>query len=314
VPWLLLAACGSSSQAIVADAPREPDAPPDAMPCGQRTGMRGPTNRALHVAGLDRTYIVYLPASGDPATPAPLVFVHHGFTMSGQNMYDITGYTQIADAEHVALAFPDGQGGPSSLNAPWNVGTNICPAYASSPPAATGDDFAFLDAMKADISQDQCLDLAHVYITGFSMGGYFSHHSACMRPDIRAAAPHSGGAHPLDACANEKEPIIIFHGASDPLIPPGCDDPNAIAVAGHEASAAAWAAHNGCATTTHTVAVENGTCTVYDGCPTGGQVEMCSFANMGHCWAGGASGSIYACAGYESATQLEWAFFKQYAW
>jgi hypothetical protein len=35
---------------------------------------------------------------------------------------------------------------------------------------------------------------------------------------------------------------------------------------------------------------------------------------MGHCWAGGASGSVYACANYESATALEWAFFKQYAW
>jgi polyhydroxybutyrate depolymerase len=279
-----------------------------------RTGQRGTTNRALHVAGLDRTYIVYLPMSGDPQTPAPLVFVHHGYTMSGQNMYDITGYTQIADAEHVALAFPDGQGGPSNFTAPWNVGTNICPSYSGAPPDATGDDNAFLDAMKADISEDQCLDPAHVYMTGFSMGGYFTHHSACMRTDLRAGAPHSGGTHPLENCANDKIPMIIFHGASDPLIPAGCDDPNAAPITGRTPSAMAWAQHNGCGTTTHSISVMNGTCTLWDGCPDGGQVEMCSFANMGHCWAGGATGSVYACSGYESATELEWSFFKQYAW
>ncbi len=257
---------------------------------------------------------MYLPQNDSPSTPMPLVFVHHGYTMSGQNMFDITGLPLLADAEHIALAFPDGQAGPSSLGSPWNVGTNVCPSYNGSTAAATGDDFAFLDAMKTDISQDQCLDLAHVFITGFSMGGYFSHHAACKRPDIRAAAPHSGGTHPLDGCVHAVEPMIIFHGASDPLIPLGCADPNAPAVIGHEASAQAWAEHNGCGTTTHTIAINNGTCQVWDGCPPGGQVELCTFNNMGHCWAGGATGSVYACSGYESATQLEWQFFKQYAW
>jgi poly(3-hydroxybutyrate) depolymerase len=107
---------------------------------------------------------------------------------------------------------------------------------------------------------------------------------------------------------------MIFHGTSDPLIPDGCDDPNGSSVQGVTPSAAAWAAHNGCATTTTTQAVHNGSCAYYDGCPADGQVAICTFGGMGHCWAGGGSGSIYACAGYESATQLEWSFFKQYAW
>ena len=42
-------------------------------------------------------------------------------------MFDITGYPALADAEHIAVAFPDGQGGPNTFNAPWNVGTNVCP-------------------------------------------------------------------------------------------------------------------------------------------------------------------------------------------
>jgi hypothetical protein len=39
---------------------------------------------------------------------------------------------------------------------------------------------------------------------------------------------------------------------------------------------------------------------------------------MGHCWAGGdpdaGAGPGGACSGYTNATELEWAFFKKYAW
>jgi polyhydroxybutyrate depolymerase len=304
---LALTACSQShTQAVVSDASIDTAdaALPDSATCGTRAGMRGKTDRMRTVAGLDRTYIVYLPDGVDPKTPVPLVFVAHGYTMSAQDMYDITGYTQLADREHIAVAFPNGEAGPSSLGAPWNVGTDVCSSTTGAPPLATGDDFAFLDAMKADIAQDQCLDAAHVYVTGFSMGGYFSHQVGCMRPDIRAVAPHSGGTHALDGCANAKEPIIMFHGTADAVIPESCDTD----------AAAAWAAHNGCAMTTTSRTVDNGTCITYDNCPAGGQVELCTFTNMGHCWAGGMGTNIFACAGYESATELEWAFFKQYAW
>ena len=317
---LAIAACGHSPGGVVADATSDTAnandgiGSIDAGPCGMRSGMRGKTSRSMMVAGLARTYIVYLPANDDPSTPVPLVFVHHGYTMSGENMYDITGYPALADTEHIALAFPDGEAGPNSLGAPWNVGTNVCPSTTGPPPLGTGDDFAFLDAMKADISQDQCLDNDHVYLTGFSMGGYFSHHAGCMRPDLRAVAPHSGGTHTLDECPSAMKPIIIFHGAADPLIPAGCDDPSASPVSGVIASATAWAIHNGCAATTTSRSVDNGTCVSYDGCPTGGQVELCTFTAMGHCWAGGEGTNLYSCNNYESATQLEWSFFKQYAW
>jgi polyhydroxybutyrate depolymerase len=313
-----LAACGNAPNggpvdASPIDTSKPIDAAPDAGPCGMRAGMRGKTSRTVHIASLDRTYVVYLPPNDDPHTPVPLVYVHHGYTMSGQIMYDITGYPALADTEHIALAFPDGQGNPAT-DAPWNVGTDVCNAIGGfQPPLATGDDFAFLDAMRSDIAQDQCIDLQHIYVTGFSMGGYFSHHAGCMRSDVRAVAPHSGGTHALDQCVNAKEPIIIFHGKADGVIPLGCDDPTATAQ-NVEASAKAWAEHNGCGATTTTTAVHNGTCYAYDGCPTGGQVTLCTFDAMGHCWAGGENNVLYECPDYEPATQLEWNFFKTYAW
>jgi polyhydroxybutyrate depolymerase len=303
------------------------DAPP--VPCGSRTGMRGLTSRSVVVGGKARTYLIYLPSSFDPTTPIPFVFVFHGFTMSGLGMYDITRYAALADAEGIGVAFPDGEGGPDSLAAPWNItnpGQTVCGNGELA--TTTGDDFGFIDAMKVDVAEDQCLDTAHIFSTGFSMGGYFSHHIGCYRSDMRAVAPHSGGMiADLSVCTTGHVPIIIFHGTADPTIDDACDDPTVPMDPGFPASATLWAAKNGCATTYTTMATDGdagaeagtGQCYLYDGCPSDGQVELCTFNGMVHCWAGGSQGGdagegASACPTYASATQLEWSFFKKYAW
>jgi polyhydroxybutyrate depolymerase len=289
--------------------------------------MRGKTSRSLMVGGTARTYIAYLPQSLDAKTAAPFVYVFHGAEMNASLMYDITQYAQLADREGIAVAFLDGQGtsstaGTMTLN-PWNVsdnGAQVCGAgnFANNPTAKV--DFEFLDAVKADVLQDQCLDSAHLFATGFSMGGYFSHHIGCDRPDIRAVAPGSGGTlASLAACKTGHVPVIIFHGTSDGLIAPGCDDPNSPAQSGFPPSATLWAQKNGCKNSYSTVPTMGGgggkgQCYVYDACPADGQVELCTFTGMSHCWAGGGGNGAFACSTYASATQLEWDFFKKYAW
>jgi polyhydroxybutyrate depolymerase len=311
----LVAACGSSSPGTPAsDAPAgDPDAEPQPA-CGMRGGARGLSQREVTIDGLRRTYLVYLPPGRAASEPLPVIFVHHGFTMSGQLMHDITQHVALADAEGIALAFPDGQG-PGVNDPPWNVGSDVCPSSLGPPPIATGDDFALLDHMKADIDADQCIDRDHLFVTGFSMGGYYSHHAGCMRSDIAGVAPHSGGTHALDECATDGKPIIIFHGGGDTLIPAGCSDPDALPVANVTPAADAWAERNGCSLTTTSRAVTGGACVTYENCPVGRQVELCTFPGMGHCWAGGdASAGIYSCPARASATQLAWDFFRQYAW
>jgi polyhydroxybutyrate depolymerase len=177
--------------------------------------------------------------------------------------------------------------------------------------------------MMDDVQQDQCVDPKHVFATGFSMGGYFTHHVGCDRPDVKALGPHSGGTiADLSACKTGHVPIIIFHGTGDPVIAPGCDDPNSPAQSGFPPSATLWAKKNGCQNTYKTtpemgMGGGNGQCYLYDGCPADGQVELCTFTGMSHCWAGGSTagqGAASACPTYSSATQLEWGFWKKYAW
>jgi polyhydroxybutyrate depolymerase len=282
--------------------------------------MRSLTTRNVTVSGSNRTYLIYLPASLDPQKAVPFVFVFHGASMSGKQMHDITQYTALADSEGFGLAFPDGQGGAGTLS-PWNVsnaGQNVC-GSGNLVNNRNAIDFAFIDAMIADAADDQCLDAAHVFATGFSMGGYLSHHIGCERTDFRAVAPHSGGTiADLSSCATGHVPIIVFHGVSDPIIPDGCDDPNGAMQSGFPPSALLWAKKNGCQNTYTTMTTNGagggaGQCYLFDGCPRDGQVELCTFTGMGHSWAGG-QGTTFAAPSYASATQLEWAFFKTYAW
>jgi len=297
-----------------------PDGGPDAGACGTRSGMRGLTHRTLAVAGLERTYLVYLPMTAIPTTPLPFVYVFHGYTQSGQEMYDITRYSDLADQEGIAVVFPDGEAGPLSTGAPWNVkdpGQDVC-GYGNDE-SATGDDLDFVDLLRDDVSQDQCLDAAHTYATGFSMGAYLTEHLGCVRSDLRAIGPHSGGTlADLSSCTSGHVPIILFHGTNDSLISDACDDPTRSPDGNFPAAATLWAKKNGCAGTYTTIPANGagggtGQCFVYDGCPADGQVELCTFNGMGHCWAGGGVDFNY-CSTWASATQLEWAFFKKYAW
>jgi polyhydroxybutyrate depolymerase len=323
-----LAGCGSKSGA--SSATGDGGGSSDAGACGTMAGMRGKTFRTVMAGGQMRTYVAYLPTSLDGSKPAPLLYVFHGALMNGEDMYDITGFSGIADSEGVAVAFPDGQGVNSQTSAtaldPWNVSDNgaaVCGYGDLANNSTSGVDFDMMDAIKADLAQFQCLDASHVFVAGFSMGGYFTHHVGCDRTDVKAIAPHSGGTiASLSSCATGNVPVIIFHGLSDDVINVGCDDPHSPMYESFTASATLWAQKNGCQTTSTTITDDSdaggdGQCYLYDGCPSDGQVELCTFTGMNHCWAGGATdagGSQFSCPTYASATQLAWSFWKKYAW
>jgi polyhydroxybutyrate depolymerase len=288
-----------------------------APPCTGKLGaLRGRSMQTVMAAGLSRSFVYYAPATLDANAPAPIVIVPHGFTMNGDMMFDITGYAALADREKFIAIFPNGQA--SGVGAPWNVGMPDCISTMGPLPIATGDDNAFIDAMIAFAEADQCVDKSHVFMTGFSMGGYLSNESGCMHPGIRAIGPHSAGSHDLASCRNQNKPVIVMHFEGDSLIPYSC---------GTQARER-WVQRKGCQLAGPDVTpVMGGRCEYYKGCAPGGQVALCSFPNPpgmrsepypGHGWAGGskmgASGAPFAIPETASATQLSWEFFKQYAW
>lgn len=286
--------------------------------CANKPGLlRGKSLQTLTAAGLARSFIYYAASTLAPNTPAPVVIIPHGYTMNADQMFDITRYAEIAEREGLIAIFPNGQPG-SLLDGPWNVGNPDCSSSLGLLPLAQGDDQSFLNAMLRFAEADQCLDVDHVYVTGFSMGGYFANETACVRPEVRAVAPHSGGSHDLSACASQRKPVLLMHFQEDGLIPYRC---------GQQARDR-WIQRNGCTIDApDVVPVLGGSCEYYKGCPEGGQVAMCSFtvpmagmrneSYVGHAWAGGSkagSGASFAIPETDSASELTWSFFKKYAW
>ncbi|HKU37982.1 MAG TPA: PHB depolymerase family esterase [Polyangiales bacterium] len=306
---LLCAACASG--------PAERSDTPDATsPCTGKPGrLRGKSTHTLSAGGLARSFVYYAPSGLDADTPAPVVIVAHGFGMDADQMFELTGYPALADRERFVLLFPNGQ----EPMAPWNVGDPDCITPMGPLPLARGDDDSFLDAMLEFAANDQCLDREHVFMTGFSMGAYFTNEVGCTRSDIRAISPQAGGSHDLSKCPVQRKPVLVVHFEDDSLVPYRCGTQ----------TRDRWLQQSGCSASDPQVRnVQGGRCEYYRGCEPDGQVGMCSFQtpdgerterSFGHAWAGGsksgdAGGGAYAIPETASATELSWEFFKTYAW
>jgi poly(3-hydroxybutyrate) depolymerase len=235
---------------------------------------------------------VHRPSNLDPNEAVPLLFVAHGYTMTGAQMRDITGFNSIADAEGFVVVYPNGQyGGP--LGGPWQVSPpgppNVC-APGDAVDNNVADTFAYFEAMRAAIEDDQCIHPDQVFVTGFSMGGYLSNHIGCQLGNtfVRAVGPHSGGTYVTNDCPGAPLPVFIMHGATDTFIHwdtcgGGARDQ--------------WIQRNGCDDQFDRESFTGGHCDWYRGCDPDGQTVYCLFDGVGHSWANGAS-------------QRVWDFFK----
>jgi len=313
----VLAACSDGDRRGVDAGPPPDEIDASIRPCGDMPGtLRGKSTHEILASGETRSFVYYAPTDLDEDTPVPLVIVAHGFGMSADQMFEITEYAALADRERFVVVFPNGQekNGP-----PWNVGDPDCGLISGDLPLASGDDSRFIDELIAFVASDRCVDREHLFMTGFSMGGYFSNELGCNRTNLTAIAPHSGGSHDLSGCRGTIKPVIVFHFEDDAVVPYRC---------GTQARDR-WIGRNGCQSANPMVtSVKGGQCEYYRGCDAGGQVAMCSFTtpggtttvrDRGHGWSGGSTdgdsgGAAYAISATESATSLSWSFFKNYAW
>jgi polyhydroxybutyrate depolymerase len=297
----------ASAPIMDASSPAKDAGPPasDASPSRDAAppGLSPAVFKTIDVGGVERTFRMHVPYGLDRNTPVPLVSVHHGFTMSGKVMEDITTWKQVAERERFVVVFPDGGG-----SNPWNVGEGVCNVGSTVSAPATQDDFGFVRAMIAEVQKTQPINPKQVFVGGFSMGGYFANNIGCKGKDIvRAIAAHSGGTYTGD-CPGNPIPVLVIHGDADGLIPYQC---------GKEAYGY-WVTRNKCGSGTDAEAIKEGSCVWNQGCPAGQEVGMCTMKAMDHGWAGTTyTGSWLMLqygggAQYENGAELMWKFFKRY--
>jgi polyhydroxybutyrate depolymerase len=163
--------------------------------------------------GIEREYILYIPANYTGDEAVPLVFNFHGFTSNANQQLFYGDFRTIADTEGFIIAHPEGTLLNGSTH--WNVGGFTL--------GSTVDDVGFTEAMIDAIADSYNINLDRVYATGMSNGGYMSFLLACQLSDkIAAVASVTGSMTPetYDACdAQHPTPILQMHGTIDAVVP-----------------------------------------------------------------------------------------------
>ncbi len=188
---------------------------------------------------------VHVPPSYDPATPAPLVVLLHGYTSSGQETEDYLQLTPLADQIGFLYVYPDGTADPVG-NRFWNATDACCDFFFSGV-----DDSGYLRALIDAIAVELSVDGERIFVAGHSNGGFMAYRMACDHAELLDAVVSLAGATFDDpAACTPAAPVRVLqiHGTDDEAIlydgglTPLGTYPGAIG------SAERWAAYNGCST------------------------------------------------------------------
>lgn len=196
------------------------------------------TNEVLSHDGLNREYILHIPASYDPNVACPLILSLHGL---GDNIANFSqaGLHQVADTanfivvtpqaiEFSYLGFPVGTAWNSGVGAYVDGSSIGFPITDTVFPNEDIDDVSFLNALIDAISADFNVDMERVYATGFSMGGFMSNRLAVeLNNKIAAIASVSGtlGAN-VNTINATPIPVMHIHGTADATISYDGNNPN----------------------------------------------------------------------------------------
>ena len=250
----------------------------------------GDATRTLTLAGRERSYIVHIPSTYDPAQPMPVVLVFHGGGGNAENARMMTGFDAIADAEGFIVVYPNGTGRRRDRLLTWNGGR--CCGYALE---QNVDDVGFVRALLADLGTVANVDARRIYATGMSNGAIMSYRLACELADVVAAIGPVAATQNLDACTPARPaPVLHVHGDADNHAPyaggVGAESLVGIPFESVETTIEFWVRHNGCTSTPQVT--QNGSIrhTVYSGCQQNAAVELYTVVGGGHAWPGGQPG------------------------
>jgi poly(3-hydroxybutyrate) depolymerase len=164
--------------------------------------VAGENCRVVDVDGFPRQFTVYVPER--PAVPAPVVFMFHGSSGTGEQFLNISGWREQADATGLVAVFPTGLryrvNDSGRRVTKWNsfdlsehVDMNEKPPGYPADAPWPADDVGFTDAILADLEAQLPIDDRRIYASGFSNGSEFAARLAVERSTTIAAAGLAAG-------------------------------------------------------------------------------------------------------------------------
>ena len=169
-------------------------------------------NGIITHGGLQRDYILYVPASYSSATAVPLVFNFHGYTSNANDQMWYGDFRAISDTAGFIIVHPMGTIDNTGATH-WNVGWG----------GSTVDDIDFTEALMDDLIATYNIDNNRIYSTGMSNGGFMSYQLACELSDRIAAIASVTGSmstNLINNCSpNHQMPVMEIHGTADAVVP-----------------------------------------------------------------------------------------------
>jgi hypothetical protein len=198
-------------------------------------------NRMVQSGGVQRTYVLRVPADYDNAQPYRLMLGFHGANGRGSDVApSYFGLWDLSEGSTI-FAAPDAVGGL------WNAST---------------DTTMVTDLLK-QLTDDLCIDESRIGLEGFSQGGAMVWTLACALPGrFNVAVVHSGGGLGMPRTC---EPIPFLSTL-------GTDG------SGQGMSSDFFAMTNGCTVESLPMAPTGGhACTNYEGCSAGHPTRWCDY-------------------------------------
>jgi polyhydroxybutyrate depolymerase len=161
--------------------------------------------------GLQRRYLVYVPASYTGDTPVPLVVDLPGWGSPAIGQRAASGMEQLANEKGFIVAWPEGTGEILGFN-----GAGCCDLHN------TGiDDVGFIRKVVSSIQTAANINTERTYATGLSGGGGMSYRLGCEAADIFSAIAPIAFSMALDFPCAPSRPISSFtvRSVEDWLVP-----------------------------------------------------------------------------------------------
>ena len=227
---------------------------------------------AITVNGSQRRYILQIPTGYVNTTPYKFILAIHELNGNDKEMYRDKYYGLLPLSNNtVIFAAPNGVNGSTPCS-----GTGAGDGGCGWP--SGNNNMALMDAVVKQVTENFCVDMNHIFATGWSYGASMSYEVGCERPlggpaatanwGVRAIAIYSG-AQMSGSC---KPSISIgfyeSHGTHDSVLN----------YSGGVGLAQNFAKANGCTWATPT-SVSSGAhvCTDEAGCKAGYPTKFCSF-------------------------------------
>jgi len=266
------------------------------------------SNHTMVVAGREREYLLYVPASLDRTQPVPLVISLHGAGLWGAAQREISQWNRLADRERFLVVYPSGALGAGPRV--WHLEAND----------SLPQDVRFIAALIDTLAAQYDIDRARIYADGLSNGGGMAFALSCTLSDRIAAVGLVAPALilPWRWCTDRHPvPAIWFHGTADRAAPyhggtswvaPTEPFPSI------PAFVAKWSQRNRCGETPRDSAIARDIRkTVYTECADDATVVLYTIQGGGHTWPGGGplpDAWVGPTNREIDATNLLWEFFR----